>query len=75
MEVIVWSVRRILIPRRALDLLHRFLLPSGRSRLRVVRVGLGIGLLAGSVDGATNSAAPSLFESQALLPCLPVMYL
>ena len=36
------SVRRILTPRRALDLIHRFLLPVGRPRLRFVGEGLDI---------------------------------
>ena len=44
-------MRRILTPRRALGLLHKFLLPSGRPRLRVVGEGLGIWLLAGTDGG------------------------
>ena len=44
-------MRRILTPRRALGLLHRYLLPSGRPRLRVVGEGLFIWLLAGTDGG------------------------
>ena len=44
-------MRRILTPRRALGLLHRILLPSGRPRLRVVGVGFGIWLLARAESG------------------------
>jgi hypothetical protein len=49
--VTLCSVRRILIPCRALGLLHKFLLPSGRPRLGVVGVRLGIWLLAGIEGG------------------------